>query len=243
MARYDVFFSYAHADSDRVKPLRDELRRMGYRVFFDELSIDPGEHWKQRLESGIRASRAMLLCWSENTRGSDYVTFEYSSAKTLDKPVFPWLLDATPLPAMLEVQGITIADPAQAAEQLKQALGWPIGRRHGAWLAVAVVAASLLGVSAWRWSHPPPPPPWDFQGEVTDRVTRMPIAGVEVDVMAGDQEEASAFTDAHGQYDLKLSQPQPKTIRVRFRKEGYEAEEPLNVPTNGPCNMDMAKLH
>jgi hypothetical protein len=40
--RYDVFLSYSRADSGRETPLRDELRRMGYRVFFDAQSIDPG---------------------------------------------------------------------------------------------------------------------------------------------------------------------------------------------------------
>jgi hypothetical protein len=40
--RYDVFSSYSRSDSDRVTPLRDELRRLGYRVFFDAQSIDPG---------------------------------------------------------------------------------------------------------------------------------------------------------------------------------------------------------
>ena len=101
MVKYDVFFSYSRADTERVAPLRDELRRLGYRVFFDVQSIDPGEQWKRRLERSIRASRALVLCWSQNTRGSDYITFEYSRAEAMRKPVLPWLLDDTPLPAML----------------------------------------------------------------------------------------------------------------------------------------------
>jgi hypothetical protein len=40
--RYDVFLSYSRADSDRVTLLCDELRRLGYRVFFDAQSIHPG---------------------------------------------------------------------------------------------------------------------------------------------------------------------------------------------------------
>jgi len=127
MAKYDVFLSYSRADTERVAPLRDELRRLGYEVFFDVQSIDPGEQWKRRLERSIADSRAIVLCWSENTRGSEYITFEYSRGEALHKPILPWLLDKTPLPAMLEVQGITTADPAQAAAQLKPALGWPLG--------------------------------------------------------------------------------------------------------------------
>ncbi len=111
LAKYDVFLSYSRADTERVGPLRDELRRMGYRVFFDVQSIDPGEKWKDRLDRSIRASRTLVLCWSERTRGSEYITFEYSRAEALHKPVLPWLLDQTPLPAMLEVQGITTPIP------------------------------------------------------------------------------------------------------------------------------------
>ncbi|MGA2205123.1 MAG: TIR domain-containing protein [Terracidiphilus sp.] len=240
MVKYDVFFSYSRADAERVAPLRDELRRLGYRVFFDVQSIDPGEQWKRRLERSIRASRALVLCWSQNTRGSDYITFEYSRAEAMRKPILPWLLDKTPLPAMLEIQGITAADPAQAAAQLKPALGWPLRRRRRLQAALAALAAILAGVALWFALRPPPP--WEFQGEVTDRVTSMPVAGVEVDVLAANRVQASALTDAQGRYDLHLPQPQPRTIQVRFRKEGYEAEEPLNVPTGKPWNMDMAKL-
>jgi hypothetical protein len=56
MARYDIFLSYSRADSDRVAPLRDELRRLGYRVFFDVQSIDPSSPWRQRLSSNAPVS-------------------------------------------------------------------------------------------------------------------------------------------------------------------------------------------
>ncbi len=194
MAKYDVFLSYSRADTERVAPLRDELRRMGYRVFFDVQSIDPGAKWKSRLERSIRASRALVLCWSEHTRGSDYITFEYSRAEALHKPILPWLLDKTPLPAMLEVQGITAADAAQVAAQFGPALGWPLGRRRGAWLVVAVIAAALLGVVAWHISHPPLPPPWQFSAAVTDRVTGVPVSGVEVDAQIGQGKMNTCFT-------------------------------------------------
>ncbi len=129
MAKYDVFLSYSRADTERVAPLRDELRRLGYEVFFDVQSIDPGEQWKRRLERSIGASRTIVLCWSQNTRGSEYITFEYSRGEALHKPILPWLLDKTPLPAMLEVQGITTADPAQAAAQSETRARLAIGQQ------------------------------------------------------------------------------------------------------------------
>ena len=242
-ASYDVFLSYSRADTARVQPLRDALRGLGYRVFFDVQSIEPGEPWKERLERSIRTSRTLVLCWSENTRGSEYITFEYSRAETLHKPVLPWLLDKTPLPAMLEVQGITTADAAQAAAALQPALGWTLGKRRKARMAVGALAAAALAVSLWLHLRPPPPkPPWEFQGEVSDRIMGTPIAGVEVDVMSNGNVQADTFTDSQGRYDLHLPQPQPSTINLRFRKDGYEAEKPIFVPTNKPLNEDMVKL-
>ena len=78
---------------------------------------------------------------------------------------------------------------------------------------------------------------------MTDRVTSLPIAGVEVDVMSGNRVQAAAFTDEKGEYDLRLPAPRHATINVRFRKDGYQAEQPLNIPTTKPWPMDMVKLH
>ena len=241
--RYDVFLSYSRADTERVAPLRDALRQMGYSVFFDVQSIDPGEKWKRRLERSIEASRTLVLCWSQNTRGSDYVTFEYSRAEALHKLIIPWRLDKTPLPAMLEVQGISADDGVQAAAAIRPALGRTMRQRRTAQGAVIALVAILAGLGLWlALKPPPPPPPWDFKGDVFDRVTRIGIAGVEVDVLQNDQIQTKTFTDAQGNFDLPLPAPRPATINVRFRKDGYQAEQPLNITTDKPWDQDMAAL-
>jgi hypothetical protein len=223
MTKYDVFLSYSRADTELVAPLRDELRRMGYRVFFDVQSIDPGEQWKRRLERSIGASRTIVLCWSQNTRGSEYITFEYSRAEALRRPVLPWLLDKTPLPAMLEVQGITATDAAQAAAQLQRALGWTLARRRRLWTALGVLAACLAGIALWYALRPPPP--WQFSAEVTDRVTGVPVSGVEVDVQTGQGKINRAFTGSDGACTIQLPQPEPRYSRPIWRsclKAGVE---------------------
>ncbi len=242
MAKYDVFLSYSRADTERVAPLRDELRQMGYRVFFDVQSIDPGEQWKRRLERSVRASRTLVLCWSEHTRGSDYITFEYSRAEALHKPILPWLLDKTPLPAMLEVQGITAADLSQVAAQLQRALGWTLSRRRLLWAALGGLAAGFAGVALWfAFRPPPPPPPWQFSAEVTDRVTGSPVSGVEVDVQIGQGKMNRAFTGSDGTCTYQLPQPEPTTVHIFLRKDGYERDE-AEVPSNKIFKTDMVKL-
>ena len=244
--RYDVFLSYSRADSERVTALRDELRKMGYRVFFDVESIDPASPWRERLRQAIRSSRLLVLCWSEHARGSNYIDFEYIQADALHKPICPWLLDKTPLPPMLETQAIANPAATEVAARLKPILGWPLGRRRKAWLATAVVAAAVLGVAAWHISHPPPPPPpppWEFKVEVTERISRSKIQGVEVDVMDGNKVQTSLLTDAQGLVDFHLPPPKPETIDLRFSKDGYQGDRNFfSTDMPQPVPEDLSKL-
>jgi hypothetical protein len=238
LTRYDVFLSYSRTDAERVKPLLDGLRRQGYRVFFDVQSIDPGQPWKTRLDLSIRASRTLILCWSEEARKSDYITFEYSRAEALHKPVFPWLLDKTPLPAMLELQGISDPNGAKVAAALTPYLGWTLALRRRILAAVLVFVVAALGFGAWRAMHPPP---WQLNGKVFDRQTRVGIAGVEVDVRSNGREYV-ARTDAQGRYMLLLPQPQPKTVTIEYKKEGYHGETAFDQSSGMEDNQDLEKL-
>jgi hypothetical protein len=225
-----------------VAPLLDELRRLGYRVFFDVQSIGPGDKWKDRLERSIRASRTLVLCWSERTRDSDYIKFEYLSANALHKPILPWLLDKTPLPDMLEVQAITTSDAAQAAAQLKPALGWPLTQRQKLQGALGVPVACVAGVAIWlALRPPPPPPPWHFSVEVTDRVTGVPVSGVEMDVQIDQGKRNTCFTGSDGTCTIQLPPPEPEKIHIYLRKDGYERDEEW-VATGKVFRTDMVKL-
>jgi hypothetical protein len=234
---YDVFLSYSRADGDRVKPLRDELRRLGYRVFFDVQSIDPGERWKDRLDRSIRASRTLVLCWSQNARGSDYITFEYSRAEALHKPVFPWLLDATPLPPMLDIQGVPSSNPAEVASKLRPRLGWPMRLRWTRLAIVMLVVIAALSWFSWKEAHPQP---WNFTGRVVDMQTLEGIPNASVTVLSGTQRQV--LTDASGTYHLELPRPQSKFIHLRCTKSGYQGEERSFNTNKPPDDWLLVKL-
>jgi hypothetical protein len=180
-----------------------------------------------------------VLCWSENTRGSEDITFEYSRGEALNKRILPWLLDKIPLPAMLEVQAITTADPAQAAAQLKLALGWPLGRRRKLQAGLAALAAILAGAVIWFAMRPPPP--WQFSAQVTDRLTGVPVAGAEVDVRIGQGKMNTCVTGSDGTCTVQQPQPEPATVHVFLRKDGYERDEAV-VPSSKEFKTDMVKL-
>jgi TIR domain len=212
LQRYDVFLSYSRSDADRVRPLVEELRRLGYKVFFDVESIGVGERWKNRLESSIRASRVLVLCWSAQAKGSEYVQFEYSKAEGLGRPVTPWLLDDTPLPAMVEIQAVTVKEPPAVAEALATRIGLTLTRRR--WLAAG--AGGAIGAAALAyWLRPQG---YEFEGEVTGSDS-LPLAGVDVAA-----ETASVKTDALGKFRLRLQGSQPEWVRLQFSKDGYQKE-------------------
>lgn len=228
LQRYDVFLSYSRADAERVRPLVEELRRLGYKVFFDVESIGVGERWKNRLESSIRTSRVLVLCWSAQAKGSEYVQFEYSKAEGLAKPVMPWLLDDTPLPAMVEIQAVAIKDPAAVAKALAARIGWTLTRRR--WLSAGAGAAMGAAALAY-WLRPQA---YEFEGEVTD-TDSLPLA--EVDVAA---DTASAQTDAQGKFRLRLQGLQPEYVRLQFSKNGYRKES-RNAATGQAFRMALVK--
>jgi hypothetical protein len=115
------------------------------------------------------------------------------------------------------------ASAAQAPSGYRSCHSSRVGSRHLAWPATTTA-------------------PWEFQGEIIGRITRLPIAGVEVDVST---EQGTIYlathTDAQGRYDLLLPRPQPKIVRVVLRKNGYEGDQVM-VPTSKSFNSDMAKL-
>ena len=239
LLRYDAFISYSRQDAAIVLPLVEELRSRGFTVFFDTRSIVVGEPWKQRLASAVRASRVLILCWSQNTQHSEYVTFEYSRAEGLGRPVLPWLLDHTPLPKMVEIHGVSGTDPALAAD----AFAARMGRRLSTWRviqgAVLLCVLGAAGFAGW-WTHRPPPPV-AFGGRVTDSVTNLPVPGVTVEVDA-ESVRLSATTGVDGRYTVNLPQPEPKYLRLVFSRQGYRGEAPVAVPPNHDFNTDLVPL-
>jgi hypothetical protein len=235
--RYDVFLSYSRSDSAVVDPFVAALRERGYGVFLDTKSIPVGDPWKRRLGEAIRASRVCILCWSADARLSEYVSFEYSRAEGLGKPVLPWLLDATPLPPMIEIQGVTERDPAKAVFEFLPRLGWRLSLRRRFQALCLLVLLIASGAVLW-WTHRPPPP-WEFSGRVVDSVTRLPISAVRVEV---EGVRFVTYTNDEGFYLMQLPQPKPKHLHLLFVKDGYRAEEPVYVSTDRPWKAYMRLL-
>jgi hypothetical protein len=64
--RYDIFFSYAHADKGTVDPIIAALNARNLRVFRDVTGIMSGESISRRVSEGLTNSR-MLVAWYSTT--------------------------------------------------------------------------------------------------------------------------------------------------------------------------------
>jgi hypothetical protein len=225
-SRFDVFLSYSRVQTDRVRPLVENLRSRGYKVFFDQESIDPGSNWKQRLRTAIRQSRAMILCWSVEAKASEYIQFEFNQALGLKKTVIPWLMDAAPLSDMhRDLQGIVDPDPAIVADRLARSLGWSAARRR---FTTGIAGLVLAGTSAW-YIATRPAPTWQFVGEVMDHGA--PVEGMTITWRdAPSAGSVSAVTDRNGRYTLVLPGERQPNLRLLFHSAHYCEE--VNAATS-----------
>jgi hypothetical protein len=223
--------SYSREDIARVRPLVVALRGLGYRVFFDVESIKVGDAWKKRLEISVRQSRTMVLCWSAQAKRSEFVQFEYAKAEGLGKKVLPWLLDDARLPVMVEIQGITADDPAQAAAKLEEKLGWSLTRRRYM-AAITAGVTTTAGAGAWIvWPKAPPvtkPPKPAFRGHVQDE-RGDPVAGAAIS-----SNGVKAISQHDGTFVLTLASSPGPTITLRVTCEGYRPRQIDNADFEVP---------
>lgn len=56
-SKWDVFISHASEDKDAIaRPLAEELRRRGLRVWYDEFVLEVGDSLSEKIDEGLAAS-------------------------------------------------------------------------------------------------------------------------------------------------------------------------------------------
>jgi|GEM_PF-965110 len=92
----DIFLSYAHEDVEQVIPIAQELKKLGWSVFWDK-KTPPGKKWRIYLKEKLDESCCVLVFWSSYSIQSDWVHAEADEA--LDRNILiPLLLDAVKPP-------------------------------------------------------------------------------------------------------------------------------------------------
>jgi len=68
--------SHSAKDKAVVRPLAEQLRAHGLKVWFDEWVLKPGDNIPAKTEEGLENSRVLVLCMSANAFGSDWAQLE-----------------------------------------------------------------------------------------------------------------------------------------------------------------------
>jgi hypothetical protein len=123
-----IFLSHASEDKRQVRNLCKRLRDDGFDPWLDEERLLPGQDWNLEIEKALRASDAILLCFSELSVAKEgYIQREYKRAMRYleEKPestiyVIPVRLDGCELPYF--VREIQWVDYPAGYDRLVQAL-------------------------------------------------------------------------------------------------------------------------
>jgi hypothetical protein len=74
--QYDIFISYSSHDRAWARKLEADLTKLEVKCFFDQSRLVKGEKWEPQLIADLLNSRHFLVLWSENAKGSDWVSEE-----------------------------------------------------------------------------------------------------------------------------------------------------------------------
>ena len=86
-----IFISYKHGDFDDSNFLRlfeERAKSVNLNIWRDT-NIRAGDNWEVEIDFAIDECFALLLLLTENVSESQYVTYEWTRALTLGKPVIP----------------------------------------------------------------------------------------------------------------------------------------------------------
>ena len=150
---FDAFISYSHADAEHAQSLLRELKARDLSVWIDAEQIQPGDLFVKVLETGMQASRCILLVVSPRSQASDWVTEEYANAMNLingrrdeiPRKLVPVLIDgAQPSGFLASRQQVDLRTPAGRGKALDQ---------------LAAMLNASKGRTARATSRPAPPAP------------------------------------------------------------------------------------
>lgn len=162
-----VFLSYAHGDQSQAQRLAAALQQAGYTVWWDAL-IEGGTRYAETIDEALQSVDAVLVLWSKNSIGSDWVRDEAAQGRDRHRLV-PLSLDGTQPPiGFRQIQTIDISrwrrGPLPQLEAIQRAIATAAGQdvvplasaraarfsRRQMIAGGATAAVAAVGVGAWR---------------------------------------------------------------------------------------------
>lgn len=93
---YDVFLSYASADSAEAQALHDKIVHAGHTVFMAQKALMPGDDFAEKIRLALLGSREIWLLVSPSSSKSEWVISEWGAGWALAKRIVPILLRCSP---------------------------------------------------------------------------------------------------------------------------------------------------
>ncbi|MGF1504288.1 MAG: toll/interleukin-1 receptor domain-containing protein, partial [Anaerolineae bacterium] len=84
-----IFISFHHEDAAYAQTIREQLEALEYDVWMYTERLMAGTSWRVAIDEGIQNCVAQIVIFSEHSRESEYVTYEWSYALGLERAVIP----------------------------------------------------------------------------------------------------------------------------------------------------------
>ncbi|MGB6229712.1 MAG: toll/interleukin-1 receptor domain-containing protein, partial [Litorimonas sp.] len=91
-----VFFSYSRKDRDRALPIIRAIEDAGYSVWWDGM-LEGGTRYLETTEQALESAQAVVVLWSRESVGSDWVRDEATSGRERGR-IVPLSLDGSMAP-------------------------------------------------------------------------------------------------------------------------------------------------
>jgi hypothetical protein len=92
----DIFISYASDDRERVRPLAEALRQLGWDVWWDR-ELLTGRRFDQLIDEQLAVARSVVVVWTSSSVASEWVIEEAQDGKERNI-LFPVFLDKVKAP-------------------------------------------------------------------------------------------------------------------------------------------------
>jgi len=138
---YDVFLGYSQVDKAVARRLYTALSEVGLSVFFDEVSLLPGDHWPTAIQRAMEEARVALIVHSEQTRPGFYQLEETTDliarmrAPGANRRLVPIFVERAPGPnsklsyGLRNLHGLVLAD--EGAQGIAQKIKTLVDRMAG----------------------------------------------------------------------------------------------------------------
>jgi serine/threonine protein kinase len=109
--KVSVFISYSHKDEDFARQIVDSLQKNQIEVWFDKISLVPGEPWEPSIRKAIKSADKVVVVLSPEAVESDIVQAEIDYAKEKNKPILPLMHRPCEIP--LQIRRLQYLDFSQ----------------------------------------------------------------------------------------------------------------------------------